>query len=213
MASNRPHGSGMPSSHLIWFNLASLGTKADYSLFTMHTIHSFTTLHVNVDEIIVASTSLDNITALKSFLHAQFCIKDLGTVRYFFGIGVARSPSSILLCQRKYALNILADTSTLGSKPLKLPMEHNTYLSRTYGISLPDPTVYKRLIGRLLYLTITRLDLSYSIQILTKFMDQSTNVHLAAAHRVLRYIHVAPARGILFPPSSSCQLHAYCDSD
>lgn len=90
---------------------------------------------------------------------------------------MACSPSSIHLCQRKYALDILADIGTIGSKTLHLSMEQKTHLSKDAGTTLLDPTSYRRLVGRLLYLTITRPDLSYSIQILSQFMASPTDFH------------------------------------
>lgn len=122
---------------------------------------------VYVDDVIVARNLIATVTALKSFLHSQFKISYLGVLRYFLGIEVARSPFGIHLCYRKCTLDILTDTSMIGCKPLKLFMEQNTSLSCDSGVVLLDPMVYKRLVGRLLYLTITRLYLSYSVQVLS----------------------------------------------
>ena len=98
-------------------------SKADYSLFTKVDDTSFLALLVYVDDIIVSSNCSSSIISLKSFLHKQFQIKDLGCLQYFLDLKVARSSTCIHLCQRKYALDILADSGTLASKPLKLPLE------------------------------------------------------------------------------------------
>jgi hypothetical protein len=166
-------------------------SKADYSLFTMSTSTSFTALLVYVDDIILASSSMTNIVAVKDCLHDKFKIKDLGLLRFFLGIEVARSPTGIHICQRKYALDILADSGILGCKPVKIPMEQNSILSKDAGDYLVDPSTYRRLIGRLLYLTITRPDISYPVQVLSQFMDKPSQSHLTAAHKVLRYIKSA----------------------
>lgn len=108
---------------------------------------------------------------------------------------------------------MLVDSRTLGCKPLKVPMDQNAKLSKGSGLPLADPTVYRRLIRRLLYLTITRPDVSYSIHVLSQYMDQPTDHHLAVAHKVLCYIRAALGQGILLSSSSSFQLNAYCDSD
>jgi hypothetical protein len=84
---------------------------------------SFTALLVYVDDIIVTGNCSSSLESLKSFLHNQFKIKDLGCLSYFLDLKVARSSKGIHLCQRKYALDILADSGTLASKPLKLPFE------------------------------------------------------------------------------------------
>jgi hypothetical protein len=201
---------GLKQASRQWYSKFSLSliafgftqSKADYSLFTKVDNNSFTVLLVYVDDIIVAGNCSSSIASLKSFLHKQFKIKELGYLHYFLGLEVARSSKGIHLCQRKYALDILADSGTLPSKPLKLPLEQNFKLTKTSGAPLSDPSSYRRLIGRLLYLTIIRPDICYLVQILSQYMDTPTSIHLATAYRVLRYIKSAPGQGILLPSSS-----------
>ncbi|XP_035539648.1 uncharacterized mitochondrial protein AtMg00810-like [Juglans regia] len=188
-------------------------SKADYSLFTCITDTTFTALLVYVDDIVVASSSLDSISALKTFLNNQFRIKDLGPSRYFLSIQVARSPTFIHIFQRKYTLDILVDSRQLASKPLKISMDQNHKLSKSTGTPLADPTPYRQLIGCLLCLTITRPDISYSTQVLSQFMDHPSTSHLAAAHKVLRNLKNALVQGLLLSSTSSIQLKGYCDSD
>ncbi|XP_057958838.1 uncharacterized mitochondrial protein AtMg00810-like [Malania oleifera] len=95
-------------------------------------------------------------------------------------------------------------------------MISNLKLKQSDSAFLDDSTSYRRLIGRLLSLTMTRPDLSYSIQVLsqlTQFMDKPTQSHMDAAYQVLKYIKGTPGQGIFFPSSSSLHLKAYSDSD
>lgn len=173
----------------------------------------FTALLVYVDNIVVASNSLDCISSLKNFLNSQFKINDLGSLHYFLGIEAARSTQGIHLCQRKYALDILSNSSTLGSKPTKLLVDQNLKLSKDSSSPLHDPSIYKRLIGRLLHLTIIRPNISFSVQVLSQFMSQPTDVHLHSTNKVLKYLKGNPGQGLLLSSSSLMQLQGYCDLD
>lgn len=116
-------------------------SKADYSLFTKSTGNSFTAVLVYVDDIIVAGDCIDTINHLKASLHDQFRIKDLGKLKYFLDIEVARSTQGIHICQRKYALDILSDSGTIGSAPARIPLDQNVKLTKDEGEFLPDPAL------------------------------------------------------------------------
>lgn len=121
-------------------------------------------LLIYVDDVILTSNNLHDIVAVKKFLHDTYTIKDLGELNYYLGIEVARSAKGITLCQQKYAIDILIESGFSGCKLIAFPMKSNLKLSANDDSPLlTDPTSYRRLIDRLLYLTITRPDLSYSV--------------------------------------------------
>ncbi|KAI5336117.1 hypothetical protein L3X38_026251 [Prunus dulcis] len=93
------------------------------------------------------------------------------------------------------------------------PLEQNLKSTPTDVELLKDPSQYRRLVGHLIYLTITRPYITYSVHILSQFMRQPRKLHLEAAHSVLRYLKKSPGQGILFPTQSSLQLRGYCDAD
>jgi hypothetical protein len=102
--------------------------------------------------------------------------------------------------------NATSDTNLLDTHPyLKL--------SKDEGVLLIDATQYRRLINRLIYFTITRPDIAYSIQILSQFMACPRQPHLDAAHRVLCYLKNSPSQGLLFSSKYDLKVKAFCDND
>ncbi|GAU32977.1 hypothetical protein TSUD_358440 [Trifolium subterraneum] len=196
--------------------LISLGysqSQADHSLYIKSTSTSFTALLVYVDDIVLAGNSTQEIHSVKKFLDEQFKIKDLGQLRFFLGLEIARSDSGIFLNQRKYTLELLEDTGFLAAKPSSVPFDPTTKLTISDGQPLEDPSSYRRLIGRLIYLTNTRPDISFAVQHLSQFVSHPLLPHYQAATRVLRYLKSFPAKGIMFSASSSLKLHGFADSD
>ncbi|WJZ91571.1 hypothetical protein VitviT2T_010631 [Vitis vinifera] len=188
-------------------------SRADYSLFTKISGNSFTVVLIYVDDMIIAGNDENVIATLKESLHTKFRIKDLGQLRYFLGIEVARSTDGISISQRKYTLDILDEAGLLGAKPLLTPMEENNKLLPTVGDLLKNPSIYRRLVGQLIYLTITRPEISYSIHILSQFMQEPRKPHLHAVHHLLRYLKGALGQGLYFPAKGNLLLRGFCDAD
>ena len=129
-----------------------------------------TALIVYVDDMVVTGNDLSEITALQRKLAAEFELKDLGNLKYFLGIEVARSAQGISLCQRKYVIDLLTETGMLDCKPAETPIEVNHGLS-IHGDQVPtDKDKYQRLVGRLIYLSHTRPDISYAVSVVSQFM-------------------------------------------
>ncbi|CAJ2671312.1 unnamed protein product [Trifolium pratense] len=153
------------------------------------------------------------ISLVKVLLQKHFKIKDLGRLKFFLGIEVARSKQGIFLTQRQYALDIISDSGLSASKSIDFPMEQNLKLTPSEGSALSDSSPYRRLVGRLIYLTVTRLDIAYAVNILSQFMHEPRQPHMDAAIRLLRYLKTTPGQGLFFPSNSELSLKAYCDSD
>ncbi|XP_019191172.1 PREDICTED: uncharacterized protein LOC109185669 [Ipomoea nil] len=128
-------------------------------LFTKGVGKSFVALLVYVDDIVAASAGLEAIQEVKVQLNERFQLKDLGPMKYFLGLEVARHKKGIAVCQRKYALELLANTGFIESKPAHSPTVPSHKLSKSEGEPLEDSSQYRRIVGKLLYLTITRPDI------------------------------------------------------
>ncbi|XP_023903517.2 uncharacterized mitochondrial protein AtMg00810-like [Quercus suber] len=168
---------------------------------------------VYVDDILIASNDVDAVNVFKQFLDSKFKLKDLGTLKYFLGLEVARTSNGISLCHRKYTLDFLSDAGMLACKPTSIPMNQLAKFSSSIGDAVPDASLYRRLIGRLLYLTLTRPDICYSIHKLSQFISSPKVPHLQAVYRVLKYLKCTPGKGLFLSARSELQLKCYCDSD
>ncbi|KAH9652494.1 protein kinase domain-containing protein [Citrus sinensis] len=188
-------------------------SKADYSLFVKTNAKFSTFVLVYVDDIIVAGNDAAEVSRIKDFLAQKFYIKALGKLKYFLGIEVARSSRGIFLSQRKYALDILKDAGLLAGRVSHFPMEQQLRLSSTDGDLLSNPSSYRRLVGRLIYLTVTRPDIVFAVHVLSRFMHEPRTTHMDAAIRVLRYLKGSPGKGILLSSTSDLHIRGYCDAD
>lgn len=187
--------------------------NSDHSLFTKHNADSFTALLVYVDDIVLVGSSLSEFSAVKETLHSEFGIKDLGVLKFFLGLEAAHSSKGIVLSQRQYCLDLLNDCGVLGSKPVSTPLEPGTHLHHDDSGLFTDVQIYRRLIGRLIYLTTTRPDISFATQQLSQFLDKPTMTHFKAAQRVLKYLKGCPGKGLFFPRNSSLQILGFSDAD
>ena len=193
----------------VWFRK----NHSDYSLFIYAAAGVRLHVLVYVDDLIITGSSAAIITEFKQYLSTKFHMKDLGVLRYFLGIEVARSPAGIYLCQRKYALGIITETGLLGVKPVSFPLEQNHKLAHAKDTPFSAPSRYRRLIGRIIYLGVTRPELSYVIHLLSQFKNDPQGEHWNAALRVVRYLKNSPGQGILLRANTELKITAWCDAD
>ncbi|RVX10469.1 Retrovirus-related Pol polyprotein from transposon RE1 [Vitis vinifera] len=155
----------------------------------------------------------NRIQKLKQHLFTHFQTKDLGKLKYFLGIEIAQSSSDMVLSQRKYALDILEETDMLDCKPVDTAMDPNVKLIPGQGEPLGDPGKYRRLVGKLNYLTITRPDISFPVSVVSQFLQSPCDSHWDAVIRILRYIKSTPGQGVLYENRGHTQVVGYRDAD
>ncbi|RVW72360.1 Retrovirus-related Pol polyprotein from transposon TNT 1-94 [Vitis vinifera] len=159
------------------------------------------------------SSDQNGIQKLKQHLFTHFQTKDLRKLKYFLGIEIAQSSSGVVLSQRKYALDILEETGMLDCKPIDTPMDPNVKLIPGQGEPLGDPGRYRRLVGKLNYLTITHPDISFPISVVSQFLQSPCDSHWDAVIRILRYIKSTPGQGVLYENKGHTQVVGYTDVD
>jgi hypothetical protein len=148
----------------------------------------------------------------KENLSKEFEVKDLGQLRYFLGIEIARSPKGIVLSQRKYVLDLLSESGMTGCRPVSTPIDPNHKLCAESGEPVNRES-YQRLVGRLMYLCHTRLDISYAVSVVSRYMHDPRSDHLNVVYRILRYLKSCPGKGLMFRSHGHLNVEGYCDAD
>nr|GEV68848.1 ribonuclease H-like domain-containing protein [Tanacetum cinerariifolium] len=195
----KPTEGYFPSNNKVYRLKRFSQSKSNYSLYTKSDKGVFLAFLVYVDNIIITSNSVYEIEKFKVFLKSKFLIKDLGKLKYFLRIKVVDNDKGIFLNQRKYVLDLISEYGMLACKPAKLPLMSKLVLSNEPSENeslLDNITDYQKLMGKLIYLTNTRLDISYAVHYRSQFMHSSLSSHLKTAFKILRYLKSCPSLGI-----------------
>lgn len=171
-----------------------------------------------VDDIIIFTNNMESKNQIKEELRKQFKIKDLGDINYCIGIHVERDREKgvIYLDQKKYIREVLNKYGMSDCKSVKIPMDVNTKLK---SISEETDTLkgipYQEIIGCLLYISqITRPDISFVINLLSKYNQKPEMSHWLALKRVMRYLKGTEEYRLSYKQNSEENMtHGYCDAD
>lgn len=162
---------------------------------------------------VITGDDLQGIQELKQFLSTQFEMKDLGSLSYFLGLEVTTTANGYYLTQAKYASDLISRAGLTDTKTVDTPLEYNIRLNTLDGEPLQDATLYRQLVGSLVYLTVTRPDISHAVHIVSQFMAAPRSTHFASVLRILRYLKGTMFHGLHFSSQSSLELRAYSDAD
>lgn len=187
-------------------------SNADSSLFVRIGSAGKLVVLIYVDDLIVTGDNIEEINSLKQALQIKFALKDLGILKYFLGIEMATSHKGLFLNQQKYVLDLLQDADMVDCKPARTPLDSKLQLD-VQSEPLMNLHYYQRLVGKLIYLTLTRPDISYAVSIVSQFMHAPTMAHLQIVKRILRYLKGSVGRGILMKNNGNTQVMGYTDSD
>ncbi|KAA0050709.1 Beta-galactosidase [Cucumis melo var. makuwa] len=170
-------------------------------------------LIVYVDDIVLTRDDQTEISQLKQRIGDEFEIKDLGNLKYFLGMEVARSKEGISVSQRKYTFDLLTETGMLGCCPADTPIEFNCKPGNFDDQVPVDKEQYQRFVGKLIYLSHTRPDISFVVSVVSQFMEAPYEKHVEAVNRILRYLKNTPGKGLMFRKTNRKTIEAYTDSN
>ncbi|KAE8675325.1 Detected protein of unknown function [Hibiscus syriacus] len=188
-------------------------TPTDSSLFVKVNEGKLAIVLVYVDDLIITGDDEAEILQTKENLSVRFQMKELGQLKHFLGLEVDRAHKGIFLCQQKYAKDLLMRFGMLEYKSTSTTMEPNAKMCAHEGKDLEDATMYRQLVGSLIYLTLTRPDISYAVGMMNRYMQNPKKPHLEAVRQILRYVKSTIDYGLLYKKCEDCKLLGYCHVD
>ncbi|GAU23238.1 hypothetical protein TSUD_172660 [Trifolium subterraneum] len=187
----------------------------EHTLFVKREGKNWLIISLYVDDIIFTGNDNQLLKQFKESMMTTFDMTDLGKMRHFLGIGVIQNEPGIFICQKRYAKEILERFNMDKSNEVCSPSVTGTKLSKHHKGEEVNPTQFKQIVGSLMYLTATRPDIMFAVNLIARrFMEHPVESHMMAAKRVLRYIRGTLELGIMYKKEKQeARFLAYSDSD
>lgn len=187
--------------------------SSEHTMFTKSKGGKILIVSLYVDDLIFTGSDMSMCDEFKSSMMMEFDMSDLGKMRHFLGVEVLQNSSGIFICKRRYAREVLARFGMANNNAVKNPIVPGTKLSKDEGGIKVDGTLFKQVVGSLMYLTVTRPDLMYGVSLISRFMSSPTMSHWSAAKKILRYLKGTTELGIFYKKGEGIsKLLAFTDS-
>ena len=145
----------------------------------------------------------------RTVMKKEFEMTDLGLMKYFLDLEVTQTNKGIFICQRKYATNILHRFKMDKCKPTETPISLGTKLTKNGDEPAVNNTLYKQMVGSLMYLTTTRPNLMYAVSLISRFMESPKYSHWNVGKRILRYVAGTLGYGLWYTHTPDNTLTGY----
>ncbi|WVZ80759.1 hypothetical protein U9M48_028212 [Paspalum notatum var. saurae] len=187
--------------------------RVDTTLFIKKMDNDLFVCQVYVDDIIFGSTNEEYCTELGKMMAKEFEMSMIGELTFFLGFQIKQLREGTFIYQEKYTRDLLKRFKMDDCKPIETPMATNTKLDPDESGIKVDQTLYRSMIGSLLYLCASRPDIMFSVCLCARFQADPKESHLTAVKRILRYLKHTPSIGLWYPKGASFELLGYKDSD
>ena len=174
-----------------------------------------TIIAVYVDDLIIITSTEEEMNQIKVSLNKHFKMKDMGSLHFCLGVHIKQSEEGLQLCQKRYIEKLLQRYGLQDANAVSTPVDLNVKLVADDGHSKPvDKVRYQSMVGSLLYAAVaTRPDISQAVRVLSKFNSAPTEAHLAAAKRVLRYLKGTMNLSLQYKQTENSDIVGFSDAD
>jgi hypothetical protein len=162
--------------------------KVDTTLFTKKIGKDLFALQIYIDDIIFSSTNQDYCDEFGKMMAKELEMLMIGELSFFFGLQIKQMKEGIFVSQIKYIKDMLKKFSMEDEKSITTPMGTSGSLDSDKSGNMVDQKLYRSMIGSLLYVTVSRPDVMFSICMCARFQASLRESHLKATKRILRYL-------------------------
>ncbi|GJT03852.1 putative ribonuclease H-like domain-containing protein [Tanacetum coccineum] len=187
--------------------------KIDQTLFIKKQKGDILLVRVYVDDIIFGSTNKELCTGFEKLMKDKFQMSSMGELTFFLGLQVQQKKDGKFISQDKYVADILKKFNYIDVKSASTPVDLEKPLVKDGDADVVDVHLYRSMIGSLMYLTTSRLDIMFAVCTCARFQVTPKTSHLLAVKRIFRYLKGKPTLGLWYSRDSPFELVAYTDSD
>ncbi|KAK9077208.1 hypothetical protein SSX86_005544 [Deinandra increscens subsp. villosa] len=188
-------------------------SQYESTLFIKNSWNKVIMVSLYVDDLIYTGNDAQACQAFKEAMQKEFEMTDLGKMKYYLGVEVQQQNGSISICQKKYAKEVLDRFGLWEGNHVKNPIVQGTKVTREGDSPKVNDSEYKCMVGSLMYLTVTRPDLMYGVGLISRYMSDPREEHMALAKRILRYVKGTWNYGLKYTKQEPWKLMVYTDSD
>lgn len=185
----------------------------DHALYTKERNGKLLVVCIYVDDLIVTSDDEQMVEEFKRAMKNEFEMSGLGLLNYFLGMEIEQRKDGIFLGQEGYANKLLKKFNMADCKMRSTPLIPKKKEEEEEDGNLIDPTLYRSLVGGLMYLSATRPDLMFSASYLSRYLKEPKSKHLTETKKVLRYIKGILGVGLTYAAPRAAKLIGYSDSE
>jgi hypothetical protein len=187
--------------------------KVDTTLFPKKIGKDLFVLQIYIDDIIFGSTNQDFCEEFGKMMANEFEMSMIGELSYFLGLQIKQLKNDIFVSQGKYIKDMLKKFRLKDAKAISTPIGTNRSLDSDVSGNMVDQKMYRSMIGSLLFVTASRLDVMFNVCMCARFQATPRESHLKATKRILRYLKHTQNIRLWYPKAAKFELIGYSDAD
>ncbi|KAG6475254.1 hypothetical protein ZIOFF_064472 [Zingiber officinale] len=171
------------------------------------------TISHGIFEHVIRCSNYAKVTRLQEELSLRFDMKKLGELKNFLGLQIENLEQGICVSQFNYAKRLIEKFGLIDGKKRSTPLDVSARLRCDEGTCLSDPRPFRALVGSLIYLTITRPDIAFSVGIVSRYMQEPWKPHFEEAKNILKYVNSTLNLGLFYKKGVEFSLQGFVDTD